>query len=78
MTVEDYKQAMAELGVDRAALETGLPPDDLGSVTATKEKAYIAPQGWKLSKVPLPPPDIAEDLSHLNPKSRGRVGNRKQ
>jgi len=74
MTVEAYKKAMAELGVDRAALDAGMPAADLASVTATKEPAYITHRGWKLSKVPLPPPDIAEDLSAMNPKRSAKGG----
>lgn len=76
MTLEQYKKAMAELGVDRAALATGMPAADMASVTATKGPAYITPLGWKLSMKPIPPPDINEDLSYMNPPRHGKRGGR--
>ena len=65
----DQKLALAAEMRKGTGLDAGMPTDNSCSVTATKEPAYVVKDGWKLSVVPLPPPSITEDLSHLNSDS---------
>ncbi len=65
MDLKEYKRRMAELGINRENLEKRIKPFYECHPREWKQRIDYAK-----SKVPLPPPSY--DLSHLNPKRKGR------
>lgn len=63
MTVESYLQRMAEHGVERGGLETGIAEFSRASVRSWKESPYL-PAGQDKSMIPLKPEP--HDYSAMN------------
>lgn len=65
MTIEEYKKRAADL---RAHMEKPMGLSDGHCVMANKVRPYL-PGAENNSMVPLPPPMVEEDLSHMNSPS---------
>lgn len=73
----DEKLALAAELRKGTGLEGGISEVSTHSVRASKVSTYL-PNGYEKSLVPLPPPDIAEDLSWMNPNRAAKGGRPKK